>query len=211
MPNLPEHFIKTITSIHDDGAEWLAALDETLEVVAPRYDLVLGDPFKLSYNYVCAAAGGAMAHRLFSNLARPMMSSIPRFALRHYGVEGCVELLEADPDAGIVILERLFPGTMLRDVSDDEDATRIAAEVMKKLWKPLPDNHNFPTVARSATGLQRLRDAHGGGTGPLPASLVGAPKRLTVNSWQAHRRLFCFTATCTMTTSSALRAPLPGD
>ena len=172
MPNLPEHFIKTITAIHDDGVAWLAALDDTLAAVAARYDLMLGEPFKLSYNYVCAATrrDGTPVVLKLSPPYDEFYTEVA--ALRHYGVEGCVELLDADPDAGIVILERLFPGTMLRDIPDDDEATRIAAEVMKQLWKPLPDDHNFPTVARWATGLQRLRDAHGGGTGPLPAYLV---------------------------------------
>jgi streptomycin 6-kinase len=46
------------------------------------------------------------------------------------------------------------------------------AEVMTKLWKPLPPDHNFPTIARWGEGLQRLRDDNGGSTGPLPAYLV---------------------------------------
>jgi streptomycin 6-kinase len=43
---------------------------------------------------------------------------------------------------------------------------------MQKLWKPLPAEHEFPTVAMWATGLQELRDDHNGSTGPLPAHLV---------------------------------------
>jgi streptomycin 6-kinase len=100
-----------------------------------------------------------------------------------------VEVLDADPDAGIVILERLFPGENIHALSleNDDEATRIAAGVMMKLWKPIsaaPSNpaaqagiagesdHSFPTVARWSRGLQRLRDANGGGTGPLPSYLV---------------------------------------
>lgn len=172
--DLPEHFVRAITSVHDDGAEWLAALPEFLAAVADRYELTLGAPFKLSYNYVCAATRSD---------GRPVVLKVsPPYdefytevaALRHYGVEGCVELLDADPDQGIVILERLLPGETIHALSfeNDDEATRIAASVMTKLWRPLPAEHNFPTVERWSRGLQRLRDEHNGATGPLPAHLV---------------------------------------
>jgi streptomycin 6-kinase len=159
--DLPEHFVRAITSVHDDGAEWLAALPEFLAAVADRYELTLGAPFKLSYNYVCAATRSD---------GRPVVLKVsPPYdefytevaALRHYGVEGCVELLDADPDQGIVILERLLPGETIHALSfeNDDEATRIAASVMTKLWRPLPAEHNFPTE-------------HNGATGPLPAHLV---------------------------------------
>jgi streptomycin 6-kinase len=172
MNQLPDHFVQTILDVHDDGAEWLAALPQTLAAVAQRYDLSLGAPFNLSYNYVCAAT-----RRDGTEVVLKLSPPYEEFyhevaALQHYGGEGCVVVLEADPDNGIVILERLRPGTMLRDLPDDDEATRIAAEVMLKLWKPLPAQHKFPTVAQWAKGLQRLRDEHGGSTGPLPTDLV---------------------------------------
>jgi streptomycin 6-kinase len=174
MLDLPEHFINTITAVHDDGAEWLAALSDTLADVAARYDLTLGAPFTLSYNYVCAATRGD-GTPVVLKLSPPYTEFYTEVAaLRHYGVAGCVELLDADPDAGIVILERLFPGETLRELTlrDDDQATHIAAEVMLNLWRPLPADHPFPTVARWSLGLQRLRNDHNGTTGPLPARLV---------------------------------------
>jgi streptomycin 6-kinase len=140
--------------------------------MAARYDLTLGAPFDLSYNYVCAATqrDGTPVVLKLSPPHAEFQSEID--ALRHYGVEGCVELLEADAAAGIMIMERVLPGTPLHELPDDDEATRIAAEVMRKLWRPLPPDHNFPTVAKWAEGLQRLRADNHGGTGPLPAHLV---------------------------------------
>jgi streptomycin 6-kinase len=34
-----------------------------------------------------------------------------------------------------MLLERLKPGVMLATMDDDEEATRIAAEVMKRIWR----------------------------------------------------------------------------
>ena len=35
------------------------------------------------------------------------------------------------------MLEKLNPGAMLSELEDDEEATHIAAEVMKRIWRPL--------------------------------------------------------------------------
>jgi streptomycin 6-kinase len=87
-------------------------------------------------------------------------------------------MLEADPDQGLLLLERLRPGTPLVTLADDEQATAIAAGVMRRLWRPVPTEHPFPTVADWAAGLGRLRARFGGGTGPLPPRLVEMAERL---------------------------------
>jgi streptomycin 6-kinase len=79
-----------------------------------------------------------------------------------------------------LLLERLKPGVMLSTVPDDESATAIDAQVMRQLWRPAPVEHNFPTVARWAKGLERLRAEFKGGTGPFPAKLVEQAERLFV-------------------------------
>ena len=56
LPQLPEYFVKTVIGVYgEEGEAWLVALPEILASVAARYELTLGAPFGLSYNYVCAA------------------------------------------------------------------------------------------------------------------------------------------------------------
>jgi streptomycin 6-kinase len=43
---------------------------------------------------------------------------------------------------------------------------------MRQLWRPLPPDHGFRSVADWAAGLGKLRPYFGGGTGPLPVALV---------------------------------------
>jgi streptomycin 6-kinase len=81
-------------------------------------------------------------------------------------------LLEAEPAEGALLVERLVPGTPLTALNDDDAATEVAGQVMRQLWRPLPPNHAFPSVAKWAAGLERLREQYGGSTGPLPADLV---------------------------------------
>jgi streptomycin 6-kinase len=83
-----------------------------------------------------------------------------------------VRLLEASPEQGAFLLERLEPGTMLATLTDDETATSIGAAIMRRLWRPAPANHPFPSVADWARGMERLRAHFGGGTGPFPTAIV---------------------------------------
>ncbi|HEX7541290.1 MAG TPA: hypothetical protein VF352_04095, partial [Anaerolineales bacterium] len=53
--NLPPAFVNNVTqAFGDPGRRYLAALPDLLAEVAHRWDLTLGKPFLLSYNYVCA-------------------------------------------------------------------------------------------------------------------------------------------------------------
>jgi streptomycin 6-kinase len=174
-------FERTIVDLHGQrGQAWLDGLPALIADCAARWGLRMRPPFpNLSYNYAAPAErldGRPVVLKLGVPSNGELQSEIA--ALRLYDGRGSVRLLEADPGAGALLLERLQPGTMLSTVTDDEAATRIAATVMRKLWQPAPAEHNFPSVAKWASGLQRLRTMFGGGTGPLPAPLVDLAENL---------------------------------
>jgi streptomycin 6-kinase len=104
-------------------------------------------------------------------------------ALRHWNGRGAVRVLAAEPERGIVLLERLRPGhTMLKvfdGIEDDAQTTLIASQVMQQVWQPPPANASqLITVARWAHGMVDLRRRYGGGTGPFPPRLVEMAERL---------------------------------
>jgi streptomycin 6-kinase len=81
----------------------------------------------------------------------------------------------------MLLLERIKPGTPLSslvDAGNDEQATSIAAQVMRQLWRSVPPEHPFPSLARWTVGLERLRDHFDGGSGPFPPTLVDAAETL---------------------------------
>ncbi len=78
-----------------------------------------------------------------------------------------------------MLMERLRPGTSLRAVEDDEVAISAAADVMRKLWRPLPPEHYpFPTVTDWGKGFARLRALYNGGTGPFPPAIFDRAEKM---------------------------------
>lgn len=177
MPELvlPDSVKRQISATFAGGAEWLDNLPVLTLLCEKRWSLQLGDLFPaLSYSVVMSAAS-ADGNEVVLKLCVPNRELTTEIAaLRHYDGRGCVRLIDADADLGAVLLERLHPGHMLTTESDDETATRIAAQVMLQLQQPPPAAHNFPTVADWGRGFGRLRAHFDGGTGPFPQKLVDA-------------------------------------
>jgi streptomycin 6-kinase len=125
-------------------------------------------PFPLSYNYVCAATqkDGNAAVLKIGVPNRELTSEIN--TLRLYNGQGACRILEADAEKGMLLLERLQPGTMLASLQNDDQATEIAAEVMKAIHRPAPPQEGFLSLRAWFDELKKLRPRFGGGTGPFP-------------------------------------------
>ena len=170
---LTDTFIRNIChSFGAEGQRWLTDLPGLLAGAARRWDLSLGEPFLLSYNYVCAAtrADGTPAVLKIGVPNREILSEMT--ALRLFAGEGACRLLEADDENYTYLLERLYPGDMLVTLPDDEARTHIACEVMTRLWRPAPPELPFIPLTSWFGELDKLRPAYGGGTGPFPRWLV---------------------------------------
>lgn len=180
-PSVPEDFARTQVSLHGEaGVAWLNRLPTLTEDLGQRWSLEVGLPFpNLSYNWVVPARREDGA-RAVLKLSFPGDKEFrtEAAALAAFGGRGICHLLELDPDRGAMLLERLQPGRPLTGVGDDEEATAVAAGVMKKLWRPAPPDHAFPTVSDWSRGFERLRRRFDGGTGPIPTRLVGEAESL---------------------------------
>jgi streptomycin 6-kinase len=177
---IPDPFAQRMRAIHGAAGDlWLAQLPVLLDRCCRRWNLTLEAPYEsLSYNYAVRVLCSD-DRRGVLKIGIPNAELLTEIeALTLYEGRGCARLLAVDPAIGALLLERLTPGIMLASEEDDEKATRIAADVMQQLWRPLPAVHSFPTVARWARGLERLRATFGGGTGPFPHRLVEAAEDL---------------------------------
>ncbi|MDQ3930062.1 MAG: aminoglycoside phosphotransferase family protein [Chloroflexota bacterium] len=173
MNPIPLDFARTMQEVYGAaGIEWLDQLPDLLAYCEQRWSLTIMLPFALSYNYV-APAVGSDGTEVVLKVGYPSAELLSEMeALRLYKGHGIAHLLDSDRQRGILLLERLKPGTPLFTLKDDEQSTSIAAHVMRQLWRPVPQDHPFPTVAKWARGLERLRVHFGGGTGHFPAKLV---------------------------------------
>ena len=180
MIHITDRFARRIREVHGvAGGAWLQRLPGLIADCERRWSLKVGAAFEpLSHNYVAPAtrADGTKTVLKIGVPTNELSAEIE--ALRHFAGRGSVRLLDADPDWGALLLERVVPGTPLTDLADDDQATLDAAQVMRQLWHPVPPGHSFASVADWAAGLSRLRARFGGTTGPLPAVLVDRAERL---------------------------------
>lgn len=176
--DLPEKFQRTVRRTFPEGALWLESLPSLIAECERRWRIrVAGTPFELSYNFVAPATTerGSDAVVKIGVPCRELRNEIAALGL--YAGGAAVELLAADEQAGMLLLERLRPGSKLSEL-DDEQATVVAAGIMRELWRPLPPVHDFPAAAEWALGFARLRRRLGGGTGPFDVRLVDAAESL---------------------------------
>jgi streptomycin 6-kinase len=136
------------------GAAWLEQLPRLAAECAERWSLSLEDPFRqgnVSLTLPATRSGGTPVV-LKLNFPEPE-SAHEADALAHWGGEGAVRLLGFDRERNALLVERAIPGNSLWEVEDDEEATRIAAEVLRWLWsRPPPAHHPFRLLADEAEG-----------------------------------------------------------
>jgi streptomycin 6-kinase len=179
LPNEQPKFVRTILDLFDErGQTWLDNLPDVLAECEQRWSLTIHPPFALSYNYV-APATRVDGITVVIKAGVPVDSLMDEMkTLRIWNSCGCVQLLDSDPEAGVMLLERLDPGVPLITVEDDDQATLIFAQVARQLWQSAPSVHNFNTVHDWAKGMGRLRTHFDGGTGPFPKRLVETAESL---------------------------------
>ena len=185
---LPPDFIARICRGYPNGVQWLETLPALVEEAARRWGLTDISPVpNLSYNFVAfakvrrspaAPLPEGEAAEVVLKIGPPNDELASEIAtLRLIDGEGCCRLLEADDEHYTLLLERLSPGQMLSELEDDDEATRIAAEVMRLLWREVPSRtepgwERFIRLSDWFAPLGGLRSRYGGSTGPFPMELV---------------------------------------
>lgn len=179
MHNLPGEFVQTNLEVHgDDGRQWLDNLPSLLREIERRWSLMIQAPYpNLSFNYTAPAVRADSTHAVLkAGFPSPEFRNEAE-ALLHYDGRGMAKLLAVDEDRGVMLLERLEPGECLDTIEDEDEATRIAVDVMRKLWRPIATDYPFPTVSDWGLGFARYHERFPDG-GPLPAALVDRAERL---------------------------------
>lgn len=176
---IPQSLNEKVAAVHgEQGREWLEKLPGLISYCTERWSLKLGQPFaNLSYNLVLPAVGSDGVE-LVLKLGVPCPELLNEAAaLDLFQGIGAVRLLDHDAPRGILLMERVVPGTPIYETQSDLEATRTAASLMRKLWRPPSPNHRLPTLAVWFQAFSRLRDKFGGRTGPFPTKLIDKAER----------------------------------
>lgn len=177
---IPEKFASFMIELAgEEGRAWLERLPAILAACEERWDLKIQAPVaNLSFNYVAPAR---LADGTEVMLKAGLTDEFPSqpLALQHFAGHGMVRLLAYDEHDKVMLMERLKPGRSLRAVESDEAAVSTTAAVMRKIWRPLPQEHYpFPTVEDWGKGFTRIRKMYDGGTGPIPSELFDRGEKL---------------------------------
>ncbi len=183
MSILPESLASTIRSVFGaNGEQWLANFPKLLHECAERYSLEILPPFpNLSFNYVTPVRRTDGTEAVLKlGVPHPELSS-EIVGLRVYDGRKAARLFESDTEKGVLLMERIMPGTPLTTLADDEhddEATLIAANVMRDLWRPVLSKEGLQTVVGWSEGFAEMRKRFDGGTSALPVNLVEKAERI---------------------------------
>lgn len=156
------------------GQEWFKRIPDITSKLEKKWNLKVESPFDLTWNYVAPviqADGTAAVIKIGFPQDPEFKSEIA--ALEIFNGNGIEKLLAEDKDNCAILIERVMPGVPLSQMEDDEKSTKIIAGVMKKLWKPLPENHPFANLTDWTKAIPDLKAKYTDGKYPhFPAFLV---------------------------------------
>jgi streptomycin 6-kinase len=171
MIEVPESFRKNVLGEWgEEGEAWLNELPTIVEACLRQWHLELTpSSFEMSFGFVTEVRrkdGSAAILKIVFPDGEPEEIN----ALAAFSGHRSVKLLEADRERHAMLLERIHPGTRLLDVQahDDEEATKIGAELISDLSVPVPTYGSFTPLRKWKDEMTEIRQ---GGTA-IPAKLI---------------------------------------
>ncbi|QOR64739.1 hypothetical protein IM538_12805 [Cytobacillus suaedae] len=170
---LQEKFVQSVRMYFNlQGEEWLKKLPEIIQYCEKKWSLQIKEPYSLSINYVAPAVMDDGSDVVVKICIPGKGFQDELDVLRLFDGEGMVKLIEFDEENGIFILERLTPGGTLAEVNDDEEACRIAANVVKRISVVAPRNCKIPTIKGREDNLRGILEKHPNGIGPFSKHIL---------------------------------------
>ena len=141
----------------DKGRQWLPGLPDLIVQCREKWGLrecVMCGNMSMNYiEFATLESGESVALKVGVPHAE-LFTEME--ALRLYGGGRAARLLDADRELGAILMQRMRPGTMLWQLGDDREATRIAAQLMGELTVPAPAAHELPSFAQWVERAFRL-------------------------------------------------------
>lgn len=152
----PQSFVQKIKgAFGEEGSQWLSHLHQIIEVYEKKWELTILRPVEnLSYNYVLNVKqiNGCPAILKIGVPSIDFSNEINTLA--SYDGNGSVKLLRYEKKDGIMLLEKIIPGNMLFDLSEEE-----AIEQYATVWSKLPREVNLslktPNISKWFSAFDR--------------------------------------------------------
>jgi len=175
MPSIPPAVAETIAGIDGDaGRDWLADAPARMAALASTMGFRIHDPFDgLSQAFVAPVTLADGRAAVLKAQPPHDEASSELAALAAWNGAGAVRLLWSDPGGAFALLEHVRPGVTLETVPDDDEATRLAAGVMRRLWIEPPSDPALIPLPHWGGAFRRYRERFPS-NGTLPARLVDA-------------------------------------
>ncbi|WP_082235152.1 aminoglycoside phosphotransferase family protein [Halobacillus massiliensis] len=169
---LQEQFVKNVKlACGQEGEKWLKELPELLSYCESRWNLTIGFPYTLSYNYVAPAVrkdGSEVVVKLW--LPEDGYKN-ERETLQTLKSKGIVNLIDHDQKRRILILDKITPGHNLAKIQNDTEAVSIASEVLSRLGVK-PEKCHLPSTREREKNLTKFYKKNPYGLGPISAGLI---------------------------------------
>lgn len=148
---LPESLREGVIAWMPDGQDWAASLPVLVDHCREIWQLEVGEPFEGGCTALVAPAERRDGSSCVLKLRYPDDESLHEpEALELWDGDGAVRLIERDHVTGALLLERLAPGTSLRELQDTGEAMRLACGALCRLWQPTGPAHPFVTAQACA-------------------------------------------------------------
>ncbi|QLE74240.1 kinase [Streptomyces rectiverticillatus] len=146
----PERLVRTLGSGPADGAgrQWLASLPEQVHEFAERWELTperVHEPGGQGSVVILARRADGTGAVLKLEVPGEA-AALEHAALAHWNGLGAVRVLQAEPEAGALLLERLRADVSLRSLAEPK-AVLEATATLQRLWVRPADDHPFTSVA----------------------------------------------------------------
>jgi streptomycin 6-kinase len=143
---LPSALREGLGTFGDFGREWADELPARIERLRRRWGIEVTEPFEPGgvSSWVAPAGDGAVVKVVVPHREATHEAS----ALRAWGGDGVVRLLDEAPEEHAMLLERCQPGTALREAGlTDDEVLDVGADIAVRLWRPVPSNAPYEPLA----------------------------------------------------------------
>jgi streptomycin 6-kinase len=151
---------KIINGFGADGKAWLLSLESTVQTFLEKWELTSEGPVaNLSYNYVLKVRDSEGTPFILKLGVPNFDTRNEMVTLQAYDGDGCARILKSDSKNGVMLLERLLPGIMLSEETDERLVLENYIKVWKAIRKPIPKEGSTPSLTHWFEGLKRYRES----------------------------------------------------